>query len=292
MEEFAKSTLRSLSTARDPAMTMRGESMEPLPQREPKEKYYPRAASTLICKRRELEEFKEPIRSEKSLELGAPMDRNNQEFGITADGANIAEPEVTLRVGSTPIQMSESFGAALPSSDDSRSFASMMDLDTSVKSRKRKSSTSPKGPQSSGDEDTPIKWANRKRKSGRIIRDDSMSKSPTLPSTQVANISVRNEANNLEVEGNRSSDDLNRRFAATDIVELGDRIHIWLQEVDKLRGKSRNLQGKVSGEMKQKLRYSMLAVKDVVQRSNPSEDATLLRMRNSELAAELREACR
>lgn len=291
VDEFTKPAIRSLSLGA--GTPIRGphlgdmSDIEPLPQRKASERPYPRAVSTPICKRRNLEE---PVVAKDRL----MFEGRDLEIKIAANAANGVEPEVAIRVGSTPVNvmMSESFGAALPSSDgdDSRSFASLMDLDTSTRSRKRKNNTSPtKGPKSSGDEDLPIRL-NRKRKPGRVIRDETMSKSPVIGGTPIPDVSLtqRKEREELEIEGDGSSDEVYRRFAAVDIIE--DRINAWLLDVDKLRSKSRNINGKVSGDMKQKLRYSRLAVKDFIQRSNPSEDATLLRMRNSELAAEPKEA--
>lgn len=100
---------------------------------------------------------------------------------------------------------------------------------------------------------------------------------------------------NLDLDDNEEFADetIKRRFAAADTRALGDKVMIWLREIDEMRGKCRNIQGKLSGHMKKKIRYSGMAVEDLLLRiKSPTEDAAWIRMRNSELTVELREACR
>lgn len=70
---------------------------------------------------------------------------------------------------------------------------------------------------------------------------------------------------------------------------LGGAILEWANRVEEIRMKSRNFQGKLSGEMKK----CVIKIKEgtalLVARSEATGDPHFLRMRNTELATQLRE---
>lgn len=164
------------------------------------------------------------------------------------------------------------------------------EMDLSHTSSKKKRRASPRNSKdSSTDSEFPkLKASAKGTRKKRVIRDESESRSldKTREEEKKEDLDIDNDAETAD-------EAIKRRFAAADTRILGDRVLIWLREVDDMRGKSCNIQGKLSGHMKKKIRYAGLAVEDLrIRMGNPTEDAAWIRMRNSELSLELRETQR
>lgn len=71
-------------------------------------------------------------------------------------------------------------------------------------------------------------------------------------------------------------------------ASLGIKINEWADEIEEMRGKSKNLQGKVSGLMKIKINRIKEAVISLVMKAEAVGDPTFLRMRNKELDIKLK----
>lgn len=71
---------------------------------------------------------------------------------------------------------------------------------------------------------------------------------------------------------------------------LGGAILEWSNKIDEIRVKSKNFQGKLNGEMKRCVIQIKEGTSFLVARSEASGDPQFLRMRNSELVSQLREA--
>lgn len=81
-------------------------------------------------------------------------------------------------------------------------------------------------------------------------------------------------------------------FGKTEAAKLGTKGLEWLDEVDRLRAKSGNLSGKVSGQMKQKVYKAKELIRTLVGRVDTVGDPTYLRAKNTELTAQLKAAKR
>lgn len=64
---------------------------------------------------------------------------------------------------------------------------------------------------------------------------------------------------------------------------LGAKINEWVDEIEEIRCKSKNLQGKLNGMMKIKLNKIKEAVVSLIMKAEASGDPAFLRMRNKEL---------
>lgn len=71
-------------------------------------------------------------------------------------------------------------------------------------------------------------------------------------------------------------------------ANLGVRINEWVDDIEEMRSKSKNLQGKVSGLMKIKFTRIKEAVISLVMKAEATGDPIFLRMRNKELDVKLK----
>lgn len=98
----------------------------------------------------------------------------------------------------------------------------------------------------------------------------------------------------LEIErmATRSSDPIVKDVGLDMLsaASLGVKINDWADELEEMRGKSKNLQGKVSGLMKVKIMRIKEAVISLVMKAEATGDPDFLRMRNRELVTELNAA--
>lgn len=219
---------------------------------------------------------------------------------IEADATEGIQVDVSLKLDSS-WRPTSSFGEAIGDASfcsaaqmESSRAPSESDMDVSRSSAKQKRRASSRNSENSSDSEFPRLRKDTKRgRKKRVLRDESESRS--LDKSKEEENEKNKDKGDLTIDNEAEIDDdtVKRRFAAADTRTLGDRALMWLKELDDMRGKCRNIQGKISGHMKKKIRYAGMAVEDLVIRvSNPTEDVTWMRMHNSELTLKLREAQR
>lgn len=221
---------------------------------------------------------------------------------IEADPMDGVGVNVSLKVDSgQPWQRTASFGdpphdasfcSALQQSSQVGTDSEMEHSMSSAKKKKRANSKGSK--ESTSESESPIPGKKGKKKK-RILRDESESKSPNKSQESIKSGRENEKEKTLEFDVNTdfADEQIKHKFAAATTTALGDRVLMWLREVDELRGKCKNMQGKVSGHMKSRIKCAGIAVENLLNRfERPSEDLTWIRMRNSELQLELRESQR
>jgi len=79
-------------------------------------------------------------------------------------------------------------------------------------------------------------------------------------------------------------------LASKSADELATLMYGWLKDMETVRTKSTNLNGRLSGHLKDRIACSRSVIRALIERVKDSGDITFLRRRNDDLAAQLREA--
>lgn len=211
---------------------------------------------------------------------------------VTGDAVQDVPVQVEMRAG-TSFDLSPVLGPPKPKYPHSIVIDSDDDEFTSDKEREMINTLLDRQRQIAMDRDKMMNRAKaRKEKRRRVDQVKTQIDSQKLQEQIMETDSRPPTPSIQDTQESEDYSDQHRRFATVKVQTLGDRLINWLKEIDEMRGKSRNLQGGISGAMKRNIRLSILAVQDIVTRSDQQGDSSYLRSMNAEITAELRQTNR
>lgn len=115
---------------------------------------------------------------------------------------------------------------------------------------------------------------------GELSRTTSME---TIDSVRT-DLSLRREGGTTPINPGSSV----KEHVALASSDLAKQAFAWLEELDEMRAKSGNIQGKVSGTIKKKIAHVREVVATLMGRADACGDTAFLKMRNAELSVQLR----